>query len=144
MINWLSKLVFLFSEEFLDFVLLYADVTSSFETGKVQDEALMSVTSATKSEEGTESNRDRSVFRYENPACVWFSELGDVGGAKHPVALVSKELLSSARARAFMEKQIHLLHVSPEEAMSSEQLKAACTFIQHNYCDLSLVVSHPH
>ncbi|VDD92764.1 unnamed protein product [Enterobius vermicularis] len=114
-------------------------IKNSFETGKVQDEALMSVTSATKSEEGTESNRDRSVFRYENPACVWFSELGDVGGAKHPVALVSKELLSSARARAFMEKQIHLLHVSPEEAMSSEQLKAACTFIQHNYCDLSLV-----
>lgn len=51
------------------------------------------------------------------------------------------ELLSSSRARALISRQLHALHVSPDDAMEEKQLKAACDFIKKNYPDLPLVVS---
>ncbi|CAG9535382.1 unnamed protein product [Cercopithifilaria johnstoni] len=49
------------------------------------------------------------------------------------------ELLSSSRARALISRQLHALHVSPDDAMEEKQLKAACDFIKKNYPDLPLV-----
>lgn len=51
------------------------------------------------------------------------------------------ELLSSSRARALISRQLHALHVSPDDAMEEKQLKAACDFIKKNYPDLPLVVT---
>uniref|UniRef100_A0A915B7W3 Anaphase-promoting complex subunit 5 n=1 Tax=Parascaris univalens TaxID=6257 RepID=A0A915B7W3_PARUN len=50
-----------------------------------------------------------------------------------------EELQSSIRARAFIIRQLHQLQMSPEEAMPSEQLIAACAFIKSSYPHLSLV-----
>ncbi|VDM97372.1 unnamed protein product, partial [Thelazia callipaeda] len=49
------------------------------------------------------------------------------------------ELLSSSRARSLITRQLHALHVSPDEAMETKQLKAACEFIKKHYQDLPLV-----
>ncbi|VBB29586.1 unnamed protein product [Acanthocheilonema viteae] len=49
------------------------------------------------------------------------------------------ELLSSSRARTLISRQLHALHVSPDDAMEEKQLKAACNFIKKNYPDLPLV-----
>uniref|UniRef100_A0A1I8F162 Anaphase-promoting complex subunit 5 n=1 Tax=Wuchereria bancrofti TaxID=6293 RepID=A0A1I8F162_WUCBA len=49
------------------------------------------------------------------------------------------ELLSSSRARALISRQLHALHVSPDDAMEEKQLRAACDFIKKHYPDLPLV-----
>uniref|UniRef100_A0A0R3RIH1 Anaphase-promoting complex subunit 5 n=1 Tax=Elaeophora elaphi TaxID=1147741 RepID=A0A0R3RIH1_9BILA len=49
------------------------------------------------------------------------------------------ELLSSTRARALISRQLHALHVSPDDAMEEKQLRAACDFIKKNYPDLPLI-----
>uniref|UniRef100_A0A0N5AJZ5 Anaphase-promoting complex subunit 5 n=1 Tax=Syphacia muris TaxID=451379 RepID=A0A0N5AJZ5_9BILA len=79
-----------------------------------------------------------NIFRCEVFAPTVSSSFGSQLSDNVPEA-VANELLSSARARAFMERQIHLLHVAPEEAMQSVELKAACNFIRRVYCDLPLV-----
>lgn len=50
-------------------------------------------------------------------------------------------LFSSRRIRGFIEQQLHLLHVSPDEALTIEQMKIFCNKIKHNYCDFRFIVS---
>lgn len=87
-----------------------------------------------------EKQRVRHVFKCDTvpPAVKGHYSLNsckeDVG-----VQLPLAELLSSSRARALISRQIHALHVAPDEAMKREQLKAACAFIKANYPDLPMV-----
>ncbi|VDM36885.1 unnamed protein product [Toxocara canis] len=90
-------------------------------------------------EEERAVTRLSKVFDYER--C---SEIGSGRGAVEGINAVElqpelEELLSSGRARAFLMRQLHLLQVSPDEAMPSEQLIPACAFIKSNYPHLALV-----
>lgn len=80
----------------------------------------------------------RTLFKADiPPPPTAFYELQQHPGAQPQLT----ELLSSSRARALISRQLHALHVSPDDAMEEKQLKAACDFIKKNYPDLPLVVS---
>lgn len=79
----------------------------------------------------------RSLFKVEKPPPSTSYKV-----QRHPNAQPQlTELLSSSRARALINRQLHALHVSPDEAMEESQLRAACEFIKKHYPDLPLVVS---
>ncbi|EJD75489.1 hypothetical protein LOAG_17376 [Loa loa] len=78
----------------------------------------------------------RSLFRADVPLPpTTLYELQQHPGAQPQLT----ELLSSSRARALISRQLHALHVSPDDAMEEKQLKAACDFIKKHYPDLPLV-----
>ncbi|VDK73749.1 unnamed protein product [Litomosoides sigmodontis] len=78
----------------------------------------------------------RTLFKADIPLPpTAFYELQQHPGAQPQLT----ELLSSSRARALISRQLHALHVSPDDAMEEKQLKAACDFIKKNYPDLPLV-----
>uniref|UniRef100_A0A915PQ89 Anaphase-promoting complex subunit 5 n=1 Tax=Setaria digitata TaxID=48799 RepID=A0A915PQ89_9BILA len=83
-----------------------------------------------------ENKCSRSLFAASAP--LPSSTLYEV--QQHPGAQPQlTELLSSSRARALISRQLHALHVSPDDAMEEKQLKAACEFIKKHYPDLPLV-----
>lgn len=91
-------------------------------------------------EEGKEKfvRRRAELFKYEEPPPQ--SDLYVI--ERHSTAQPQpSELLSSSRARDLISQQLHVLHVSPDEAMDAEQLRAACEYIKRCFPDLPLVVS---
>lgn len=91
------------------------------------------------SDGGSIVNHSRNVFEYRRSPTAPSRRKVMVKGAEVQPQL--EELQSSIRARAFIIRQLHQLQMSPEEAMPSEQLIAACAFIKSSYPHLSLVVS---
>lgn len=110
---------------------------------KVSEEFLVaSISPASKKRKKARQNGDedgkykKSIFTVDvPPPSTAFYEVQRHPGAQPQLT----GLLSSSRARALISRQLHALHVSPDEAMEQKQLKAACEYIKKHYPDLPLV-----